>query len=156
MPRSSLSRLGRTGLQVPVADWLVFSGKLGQMLVSASGSLSVRQDWCSKQQPSGYHLLNYYYTNHSYKALQKRRETGPAVCSSLPSWVGRRSRAIQRVKKVQEKKSVSHKLSGDSEQHTGLSPPLGSRPRFQFGQFLSPTEFIVSFRMIKKKKSKPV
>lgn len=118
----SLSRLGRTGLQVPMADWLVCSGKLGQTLVSTLGSLSVRQDWCS-QQPSGYHLLNYYYTNHSYKALQKNgRETVPVVCSNLPSWVGRRPRAIQRVRKVQgKKKSVSHKLSGDSEQHTGLT-----------------------------------
>lgn len=106
MPHPSLSRLGRTGLQVPMADWLVCSGKLGQTLVSTLGSLSVRQDWCS-QQPSGYHLLNYYYTNHSYKALQKNgRETVPAVCSNLPSWVGRRPRAIQRVRKVQGKKKI--------------------------------------------------
>lgn len=46
------------------------------------------------------------------------------------------------------KKIVSHKFSGDSEQHTDLTPPLGSRPHFQFGQFLGPIEIIVSFRMI--------
>lgn len=46
---------------------------------------------------------------------------------------------------------MSHKFSGDSEQHTDLTPPLGSRPHFQFGQFLDPIEIIVSFRMIKKK-----
>lgn len=50
---------------------------------------------------------------------------------------------------------MSHKFSGDSEQHTDLTPPLGSRPHFQFGQFLDPIEIIVSFRMIKKKKTKP-
>lgn len=55
------------------------------------------------------------------------------------------------VRKVQEKKIVSHKFSGNSEQHTDLIPPLGSRPHFQFGQFLVPIEIIVSFRMIKKR-----
>lgn len=47
-----------------------------------------------------------------------------------------------------KKKIVSHKFSGDSEQHTDLAPPLGSGPHFQFGQFLGPIEIIVSFRMI--------
>lgn len=51
------------------------------------------------------------------------------------------------------KKIVSHKFSGDSEQHTDLTPPLGSRPHFQFGQFLGPIEIIVSFRMIKNNKT---
>lgn len=48
-----------------------------------------------------------------------------------------------------KKKSVSHKFSGGSEQYTGLTPPLGSRPHFQFGQFLRPTETVVSFRGLK-------
>lgn len=58
------------GLPVLLAGWLRFSVTLGQVLDSALGSLSDRQDRCSKQQLPGYHLLNYYYTNHSYKALQ--------------------------------------------------------------------------------------
>lgn len=81
------------------------------------------------------------------------------LCSTftgLPSQVGRRSRTIYRVRKVQKKKSVSHKFSGNSEQHTGLTPPLGSRPHFQFGQFLSPAETIVSLRVIKKNPNPPV
>lgn len=52
-----------------------------------------------------------------------------------------------------KKKTVSHKFSGDSEQHTDLAPPLGSWPHFQFGQFLGPIEIIVSFRMIKNNKT---
>lgn len=39
MLRCCLSVLGREGLQVPMADWLAFSVKLGQVLVPASGSL---------------------------------------------------------------------------------------------------------------------
>lgn len=60
----------RAGLRILVAGWLVFSVTLGQAPVFALGSLSDRQDWCWKQQLSGYHLLNYCYTNHSYIALQ--------------------------------------------------------------------------------------
>lgn len=67
---SSLSRLGSGGLRVLMVGWLVFSVTVGQVLVFALGSLSDRQGWCSKQQLSSYHLLNYYYTNHSYKVLQ--------------------------------------------------------------------------------------
>lgn len=42
---------------------------------------------------------------------------------------------------------MSHKLSRDSEWHTDLTPPLGSRPHFQSGKSFSPIEIIVSFRM---------
>lgn len=74
----------------------------------------------------------------------------------LPRWEEDQGPFRESEKFRKKKKSVSHKFSGNSESHTGLTPPLGSRPHFQFGQFLSPAETIVSLRVIKKNSNPPV
>lgn len=48
------------------------------------------------------------------------------------------------------RKNLCHTHSLETQNSTGLTPPLGSRPHFQFGQFRSLAEIIVSLKVIKK------
>lgn len=131
---AALRGLRRAGLPVLLAGWLRFSVTLGQVLDSALGSLSDRQDRCSKQQLPGYHLLNYYYTNHSYKALQNIGKQD-LLCAPIHLYGWEEDQGPFKALEKFRKKNVSHKFSGDSEWHTDLTPPLGSGPPLQFGQF---------------------
>lgn len=104
------ARTGQSGSAGPPGWLAAVLCYVRVVLDSALGSLSDRQDRCSKQQLSGYHVLNYYCTNHSYKALQNVGKQDPlCVPIHLYGWEEDRG-PFRALEKFRKKKCVTQTL----------------------------------------------